>query len=137
MNVLKYIENLQKEYNHKNLPEDIKREAIEIYKNNLKKYFCVDGADNPIVTFNHTLLAERYSKIVFLDYGAFLIIDEDDICWDYFVPKKYQPRLDFVYYEVENYPGLECIYYKYNKETNENSYMLIPCYKVFPLVPKN
>lgn len=133
MKVEAYIENLKLTYNNKNLPHDIKKEAIEIYKQNIPSYFDINGAKCPIVTFNYILIAEGYSQIIFDDYGAFIRVEEEDICWDNFKPKTVQLKNDIIIYEIDNYPNFECKYMKYNNETKENSYMLIPIYKIFPV----
>lgn len=133
MNIERYIENLKREYGGKNLPDDIKKEAIEIYKRSIPNYFKFEGDICPIVTFSYVLLAEGYNKIVFRDYGLFLYVEESMICWDNFVPKPVQIRNDIVLYEIDNYPNFECIYVKYNEETSDEAYMLIPVSKTFPV----
>lgn len=133
MIVLKYIENLKAQYGGKNLPEQVRKEAIEIYKNNIPGYFKLSGDRRPLVTFNYILLAEGYDEIIFDDYGAFAKVDEKDICWENLTPKINQTKSNSIIYEVDNYPNFECIYKKYNPDIIENSYLLIPIYKIVPV----
>lgn len=133
MNLNKYIENLKEKYGDKNLPEDVKKEAIKFYKKCVNSYYHLDGEIKPIVTFNHTLVAEGYKKIVFLDYGPFLYVPEELICWDNLIPKEHQFKPQYVIFVVDNYPNFECIYVKNDDNKNEEEYLLIPLQKVFPV----
>ena len=79
--MLQKQEDLSKEYKYKKLPSEKSLSVREEYSKKLPDFFMFDrNMDKKLHSHDGVLLARKWNRVVIGDYGAFVEIEDTDIC---------------------------------------------------------
>lgn len=87
--MLQKQEDLSKEYKYKKLPSEKSLSVREEYSKKLPDFFMFDrNMDKKLHSHDGVLLARKWNRVVIGDYGAFVEIEDTDICRNNIVCKQ-------------------------------------------------
>lgn len=108
MDVRELIRNLAERYKYRPLPKEMRDYALHIYETHL------NGFDDPKpCRIDGVLIADKISRVVIGDYGAYVEIAKDDLKVELTVPENQTWRFNTEYIERKQLT-LKYHWYEYN-----------------------